>query len=78
MKAEYVRAKGFEPLQQEQMVIEYVRKHGTIRRGEVADLCKISDDQAKRLLKSITEKHDEFMMEGTRRGAHYVWREKGK
>jgi ATP-dependent DNA helicase RecG len=78
MKAEYVRAKGFEPLQQEQMVIEYVRKHGTIRRAEVADLCKISDDQAKRLLKSISEKHEEFKMVGVRRGAHYIWKGNGK
>ncbi|MCX6689383.1 MAG: hypothetical protein NTZ39_06820 [Methanoregula sp.] len=31
MKAEYMRAKGFEPLQQEQMVIEYVKEHGRIR-----------------------------------------------
>jgi len=28
MKAEYIRAKGFEPIQQEQMVLDYVRKHG--------------------------------------------------
>ena len=33
MKAEYMRAKGFEPLQQEQMVIEYVKEHGRIRRA---------------------------------------------
>jgi len=73
MKAEYVRTKGFEPLQQEQMIIAYVKKHGSIRRAEVADLCKISDDQAKRLLKSLSEIHEEFKMVGVRRGAHYVW-----
>ncbi|MDP2796014.1 MAG: ATP-binding protein [Methanoregula sp.] len=73
MKAEYVRSKGFEPLQQEQMIIEYVKEHGIIRRAEVADLCKISDDQVKRLLKSNSEKHEEFKMVGARRGAHYIW-----
>ncbi|MFA6225841.1 MAG: FaeA/PapI family transcriptional regulator [Methanoregula sp.] len=73
MKAEYVRAKGFEPLQQEQMIIDYVKEHGIIRRAEVADLYKISDDQEKRLLKSISEKHEELKMVGARRGAHYIW-----
>lgn len=76
MEAEYVRAKGFEPLQQEQMVIDYVKKHGRIRRSEVASLCRTSDDQAKRLLKSLSEKYTEFKMRGTRRGAHYVWEER--
>jgi len=76
MEAEYVRAKGFEPLQQEQMVIEYVKRLGRIRRSEVASLCRISDDQAKRLLKSLSEKYTEFKMRGTRRGAHYVWEER--
>ena len=33
MKAEYVRAKGFEPLQQEQMIIDYVKEHGTKKLG---------------------------------------------
>jgi len=78
MKAEYVRVKGFEPLQQEQMVIEYVKEHGAIRRSEVAGLCRISDDQAKRLLKNLTEKHHEFRLVGARRGAHYVWVERAK
>ena len=75
MEAEYVRAKGFEPLQQEQMVIEYVKKHGSIKRADAAELCRISDDQAKRLLKALSEKYSEFKMRGTRRGAHYVWEE---
>ena len=78
MKAEYVRAKGFEPLQQEQMIIEYVKEHGTIRRSEVADLCKISDDRAKRLLKSLTEKHAEFKQKGVFKGTHYIWDTNGK
>ena len=73
MKAEYVRAKGFEPLQQEQMVIEYVKEHGRIRRAEVAELCKISDVQAKHLLRRITGKYPQFQQKGVKRGTHYVW-----
>lgn len=75
MEAEYVRAKGFEPLQQEQMVIEYVREHGSIRRSEAADLCRISGPQATRLLRRIARKYPEFQQIGVRRGTRYVWSE---
>lgn len=73
MKAEYVRAKGFEPIQQEQMVIDYVKEHGTIRRAEVAELCKINDIQAKHLVRRITEKYQQFQQRGSKRGTHYIW-----
>jgi ATP-dependent DNA helicase RecG len=75
MEAEYVRAKGFEPLQQEQMVIEYVQKHGSIRRSEAADLCRISGSQATRLLRRVARKHPQLEQIGVRRGTRYVWRE---
>ena len=52
-KAAYVRQRGFEPLQQEQMVLQYVRKHGAISRGEVAELCMLNSNQAYRLLKRL-------------------------
>jgi ATP-dependent DNA helicase RecG len=54
-KAAYVRQRGFEPLQQEQMVLQYVAKHGRITRGETAELCKLSPDQAFRLLRRLVE-----------------------
>jgi ATP-dependent DNA helicase RecG len=78
MKAEYVRAKGFAPLQQEQMVLDYVRKHGRISRSEAADLCRVNSFQASRLLRRIARKYQEFRMIGTRRGAHYIWEEDKK
>ena len=37
-KAAYVRQTGFSDIQQEQMVLSYIDKHGTIRRGDVMDL----------------------------------------
>ena len=49
-KAAYVRQRGFEPLQQAQMVLQYVEKHGRITRSEVAELCRINSPQAYRLL----------------------------
>jgi len=50
-KAAYVRQGGFDPIQQEQMVLQYIEKHGSIKRVEVMDLCRISGPQAYHLLK---------------------------
>ena len=54
-QAAYVRQAGFDPIQQEQMVLKFIEKHGTIKRADVADLCKISPFQATRLLKRLTK-----------------------
>lgn len=54
MEAEYIRATGFEPYQQEQMVLSYVRKHGRVTRSQVAELCRITDRQARSLLQRLT------------------------
>lgn len=52
----YHRTHGFEPLQWEQMVLQYVEKRGEISRAEVAQLCHISGPQAYRLLKKLEGK----------------------
>jgi ATP-dependent DNA helicase RecG len=52
-RAAYVRQRGFEPLQQEQMILQYVDAHGTISRAEVAELCRLSPPQAYRLLRRL-------------------------
>jgi ATP-dependent DNA helicase RecG len=52
----YVRRRGFEPIQQEQMVLQYVRAHGRVTRREAAELCQISLDQAYRLLQGMVKK----------------------
>ncbi|EQD56299.1 transcriptional regulator, partial [mine drainage metagenome] len=54
-KAAYVRQRGFEPLQQEQMVLQYVEKHGRITRKEAAELCRITGPQAYRLLDRLAQ-----------------------
>ena len=64
MEAEYIRAKGFEPHQHEQMVLDYVRKMGRITRSEAADMCHLSGDQASRLLRRISMKYEYFQMVG--------------
>lgn len=70
-KAAYVRQRGFEPLQQAQMVLQYVEKHGRITRREAAELCRISSPQAYRLLDRL-EKQGVIFREGRRgRGVGY-------
>ena len=69
-KAAYVRQRGFEPLQQEQMVLQYVGKHGRITRREAAELCRIGPYQATRLLNRLV-KDGRLLRHGERKGAWY-------
>ena len=69
-RAAYVRQRGFEPLQQEQMVLQYVGKHGRITRREAAELCQLSPDQAYRLLQRMTESA-RLTRHGAKKGAWY-------
>jgi ATP-dependent DNA helicase RecG len=70
-KAEYVRQVGFDPIQQEQMVLSYIDKHGSIKRAETMDLCHLTKDQASKLLNKMA-KEGRLEMRGERRGAYYV------
>lgn len=69
-KAAYVRQLGFSSLQHEQLVLNYVRTHGAIRRAEVIELCRLSDGQAKDLLKRM-KAHGLLALEGAGRGSAY-------
>ena len=69
----YVRARGFEPEQMEQMILQYVRAHGRIARREVADLCRIGPYQATRLLKKLV-KDGKLARHGQRKGTYYTLR----
>lgn len=55
-KSEYIRQAGFASIQQEQMVLNYIDRHGSIKRADAADLCHISPFQATRLLKRLENK----------------------
>ncbi|MBI4604122.1 MAG: ATPase, partial [Planctomycetes bacterium] len=68
--ADYVRQAGFDPLQQEQMVLKYAKKHGRITRGETAELCRIGLDQASRLLRKLVS-GKQLKKHGGGRGAFY-------
>lgn len=70
-KAEYTRQAGFDRLQHEQLVKSYVKQHGRITRQETIALCRVTPDQAYKLLKqlvgqNILKKH------GVKRHAYYV------
>lgn len=69
-KGAYVHQRGFEPLQQEQMVLQYVTRHGRITRRDVADLCRLSSDQAKRVLNRLVD-GKQLVLNGQRKGAFY-------
>lgn len=69
-KAEYVRQTGFEPIQQEQMIMSYIKEHKTIKRAEAADLCRIGPHQATHLLKKLV-KEGKITLKGSRKGAIY-------
>jgi ATP-dependent DNA helicase RecG len=69
-KSAYVRQAGFDPIQQEQMVLAYIDKHGSIKRADVMDLCRITKDQAYKLLNRLKH-NDQVVQTGTRKGATY-------
>ena len=62
---------GFTALQNEQLVLNYVRQHGQIKRAEVMGLCRLSADQAKKLLGRLRD-GERLVQHGTLRGAFYT------
>lgn len=70
-KAAYTRQAGFTPIQHEQMVLSFVRQHGQIKRAEVMELCRLNEDQAKRLLVRLTDER-RLVRHGERRGSYYT------
>lgn len=70
-KAAYVRAHGFEPLQQEQMVLQFIRSHDRITRKETAELCRMTVRQAAHLLKKMGDA-GKIRLVGAGRNSHYV------
>jgi ATP-dependent DNA helicase RecG len=70
-EAAYIRQAGFDPIQQEQMVLAYIDKHGSIKRADVMDLCRISGPQAYHLLNRL-KKQDKIQQKGEKRYAFYT------
>ena len=69
-KAAYVRQVGFDPIQQEQMVLKFIQTHGQIKRADVMDLCHLDRNQAYRLLTKMKES-GQIKQIGEQNGAVY-------
>lgn len=67
---EYVRARGFDSIRQESMVLDYVAAHGRITRRDVISLCGIGDRQASYLLDKLVCK-EKLRRVGELRWAYY-------
>lgn len=70
LPADYVRQADFAPIQQEQMVIQYVRTNGRVTRREAAGLCRVTSEQAKRLLINLC-RNGKLSPRGAGKGAYY-------
>jgi ATP-dependent DNA helicase RecG len=70
-KAAYTRQVGFGPIQHEQMVLSYIRQHGQIKRAEVMNLCRLTEGQAKELLRRLVVSQ-KIELRGAGRASMYV------
>jgi ATP-dependent DNA helicase RecG len=69
-KTGYIHQAGFDPIQQEQMVLSFIDKHGSIKRADVMELCRVSKDQAYKLLYRL-KKNEQVMQRGELKKAVY-------
>jgi len=67
----YVRTRGFDRIQQRQMILNLVEAEGRITRAKAAALCRMTDPQAYHLLSKMVSDGDLERM-GKGRGSHYV------
>lgn len=67
----YIRTRGFDPVRQQAMVLEYLRAHGRITRREIVELCGVTSNQARWLLTRLVRKGEIKMAGEPRRGAYY-------
>jgi hypothetical protein len=69
-ESRYDRQVGPSAEAQANQVVAFVREHGEAKRADIADLCRLSPDQATRLLGRLVES-GRLVREGQRRGARY-------
>ena len=68
----YVRTRGFESIQQEQMILQYIDAHGKIKRTDAMELCHLSKDQAYRILKRMCSSNVLELVGGASKESHYI------
>lgn len=69
--AELVRQAGFASLQQIEMIKNYIRERGSIKREQASELCRIAPREAGVLLAKL-KSQGVLELHGTRRGSHYI------
>lgn len=70
-KSEYTRQAGFDRLQQEQLVKNYVDQHGRITRQETVELCRLTPNQAYKLLMALCNSGS-LKKQGLKKGSSYI------
>jgi ATP-dependent DNA helicase RecG len=70
-RAAYTRQAGFSHLQHEQMILSYAQQHGRIKRNEAVELCRLTGDQASKLLSRLANE-GKLTKSGERRGSYYT------
>ncbi len=68
---DYIRQVGFDSIQQEQMILQYVKTHSKITRKDVVTLCRISEDRAGNLLRRLNAEN-KLVLHGKSKGAYYT------
>jgi ATP-dependent DNA helicase RecG len=72
-ETEYIHQASFDRLQQEQLVRNFVAENGLITRKDVMRLCRLTSDQAYKLLKHLCNE-GVFEKQGVRKASVYVAR----
>ena len=72
-RIEYTRQADFDRLQHEQLVKNYISQEGKVTRGEVAELCQLTPDQAYKLLRRLVVA-GVIEKQGDRKKACYILR----
>lgn len=67
----YIRVRGVEGNQHEQMILQFVRAHGEITRADAARLCMLNATSASRLLRRLAAE-GKLELQGERRWSRYV------
>ena len=67
-KAGYTRQRGWDPLQERELILAHLNKYRKITREDIVELCRRTPNHASWLLgQLINEKMDSAMRSGTRR-----------
>jgi len=76
-KAGYVRTRDIEAIRQPELIMEWVQKHGSIKREDVVELLKVKEQQASYLLRKLVGQN-RLILSGMGRKAYYVRANKSK